>query len=438
MGYRLLIFAVMYDEINKNENILLKYLEQADYYKKIKDYQSAIDCYEKFLQIDNSKASVCTITADLYSKLNGSESINRQIELYEQAYKLNPESRLALHGLAFGYEKSGLNDKAKIFYEKLLENNPTENDFYNYGGFLIRCGDFKNGHKFFAHRFNIDDINLKYPSNINKKWDFISDISDKVLLVHYEQGFGDSIMYCRFVPFLKNLAKKIIFVVQEELFDLISKSEIFKGVEIITNETNIDYDFNIALLDVPNVLNIDSNNLPFTSKYIDVNEDSVKNYKNKFLGNDNIFRIGISCKGENSANYSERDIVISEIFNLFKDISGIKLYNLQKDADKFDNITQLGKTFENFTDSACAVENMDLIISTDNVILNLAGALGIKTIGLFNKETNYRWFKTSGDNIGWYESVYPLQNKKQNDWNDVLSKLSETVLKYYKYSDIIK
>ena len=245
-------------------------------------------------------------------------------------------------------------------------------------------------------------------------------------------------MYCRFVPFLKNLAKKIIFVVQEELFDLISKSEIFKGVEIITNETNIDYDFNIALLDVPNVLNIDSNNLPFTSKYIDVNEDSVKNYKNKFLGNDNIFRIGISCKGENSANYSERDIVISEIFNLFKDISGIKLYNLQKDADKFDNITQLGKTFENFTDSACAVENMDLIISTDNVILNLAGALGIKTIGLFNKETNYRWFKTSGDNIGWYESVYPLQNKKQNDWNDVLSKLSETVLKYYKYSDIIK
>ena len=87
MGYRLLIFAVMYDEINKNENILLKYLEQADYYKKIKDYQSAIDCYEKFLQIDNSKASVCTITADLYSKLNGSESINRQIELYEQAYK---------------------------------------------------------------------------------------------------------------------------------------------------------------------------------------------------------------------------------------------------------------------------------------------------------------------------------------------------------------
>ena len=417
----------MQEHPDKNINMLLEYLNQADYYKSIKDYQSAIDCYEKFLKIDNTKASIYTITADLYSKLNGSESLKRQIELYEQAYKLKPDNRLALHGLAFGYEKLGINDKAKIFYEKLLQTNPTENDYYNYGGFLIHCGDFKTGHKYFTHRFNIDDINLKYPSNINKKWDLESDISDKVLLVHYEQGFGDTIMYCRFVPFLKKIAKKVIFVVQKELFDLISNCEIFEGIEIVTSEANINYDVNIALLDVVNVLDFESDNLPFTSKYININDDLVDNYKNKFLKNDKTFCIGISCNGEVNANYKERDVKISNIYDIFKNIPNIKLYDLQKNEKSFDDIVPLGKDFVNFTDSACAIKNMDLIISTDNVILNLAGALGVKTFALFNKETNYRWFKTQDENVGWYDSVRPIQASAQNKWEEVFTKLAENI-----------
>ena len=75
---------------------------------------------------------------------------------------------------------------------------------------------------------------------------------------------------------------------------------------------------------------------------------------------------------------------------------------------------------------------MDLIITTDNVILNLAGALGVKTIALFNKETNYRWYKTEGENVGWYESVKPLQNEIQNDWNEVFSKLLNLVCEFLK------
>ena len=67
------------------------------------------------------------------------------------------------------------------------------------------------------------------------------------------------------------------------------------------------------------------------------------------------------------------------------------------------------------------------IISTDNVILNLAGALGVDTIGLFNKETNYRWYQTDGENVGWYESVKPLQAKKQNCWENVFFELVSLV-----------
>ncbi len=412
----------------KEENKLLSYIELANFYKEFKDYKNAIASYEKFLEIDKTKIAIYTITADLYSKLNGSESLERQIELYEQAFRLQPDNRLVLHGLAFGYEKLGDDNKAGEFYKKLLQNNPTENDYYNYGCFLIHCGDFINGHNYFTRRFNIDDVNLEYPADINKKWDFNSDISDKTLLVHYEQGFGDTIMYSRFVPLLKNFAKSVVFVVQSELSNLISNSHLFEGIKIVTDDKNIDYDVNMALLDVLYVLKFDADTFSSVpTKYLDVSEEKVLEYKNKFLSDEKGFKIGLSCSGEQNSNYNDRNIEISKIYSLLKDLPDIKLYNLQKSSGEYDGIMPLGNAFGDFTQSACAVKNMDLIISTDNVILNLAGALGVQTIGLFNKETNYRWYKTDGDNVGWYESVKPLQAKIQNDWQDVLFELLKLV-----------
>ena len=419
-------FLKIYSE--KEENKLLSFIELADFYKETKDYKHAIECYEKFLSIDKTKVAIYNITADLYSKMNGSESLKRQIELYEQAYQIQPDNRLILHGLAFGYEKLGNNVRAKIFYEKLLRNNPNETDYYNYGCFLIHCADFKKGHEYFTHRFNIDDINLKYPSDISKKWDFKTDISGKTLLVHYEQGFGDTIMYSRFVPFLNKIAKKVVFVVQKELFNLISKSDLFKEIEIVTDENCVDYDVNMALLDVLHVLKFESSALSLLkSNYLEVEENAIIAYKNKYIKDDSTFKIGLSLSGDRSANYNERNIDLSKIYSLLKDIPNLSFYNLQKDDGCLDGVVSLGHTFEDFTNSACAVKNMDLIVSTDNVILNLAGALGVDTIGLFNKETNYRWFKTHGQDVGWYKSVKPVQAERQNHWDNVFFELVNEV-----------
>ena len=97
---------------------------------------------------------------------------------------------------------------------------------------------------------------------------------------------------------------------------------------------------------------------------------------------------------------------------------------LQKDVESSKpKIKNLGDTFDTFSDTAAAIKNMDIIISTDNVILNLAGALGVKTYALFNKSTNYRWFKLEGNDVGWYSSVCPLQVDYTDNWNSVFLKL---------------
>lgn len=406
-------FLKFYEE--KESNLPLKLLTLGNFYNlKLKDYKKAIKYYEHYLKIDETKSVIYTILASLYAKAYGDLSLEDQVRYFEKAYKLKPNDRLVLHGLAFGYEKLKNLKMANKFYEKLIQNNPTETDFYNYGAFLISCGEFESGHKYFTHRFSTGDKNLEYPISYapEKRWNLKSDISDKVLLIHYEQGFGDTFMYCRFVPMMKNLAKQVIFVVQDSLYDLIKNSKIISdGVMVVPEcqSKNLEYDLHMALLDTPFVLKISAQNLPLCEKYLEVEDDKVKVYADKYLNKSNKIKVGICLHGNKNANYKGRDLELSKMQELFN-LKDVEFYLLTEDKEtEIQNLIPLGETFETFTDTACAVKNMDVVLSTDNVILNLAGSLGVKTLGLFTKYPNFRWFKLSGNDVGWYKSVRPVQ-----------------------------
>ncbi len=399
-------FLTIYSRKEQNKPLLC--LTLGNFYNLTrKDYKTAIKYYEKYLEIDETKSVIYTIVSNLYSKTFGDESLEQQINYLEKAYKLKPHDRTILHGLAFNHEKFGNKECAKYFYQELLKNNPTDNDYYNYGAFLISSGDFLEGHNYFRARST--DIDLP------NKWDLESDISEKTLLIHYEEGFGDTIMYCRFVPFMKNFAKKIIFVVQEELLDLIkNSSEVSKGIEVRADVP--EYDYYMRLLDTPYVLKTTVDTLPFLDKYLNVNAKYIESAGQNL-------KVGIAYHGDNCANYHGRDLDLAK-FNILTGIDGVDFYSLQYGEDSQNpKIIPLGKTFKNFIDTASAVKSMDLVITTDNVILNLAGALGVKTIGLFNKQTNYRWFKLDGNDVGWYNSVKPLQVDVQDDWNPVFQRI---------------
>lgn len=430
-------FMIVYKSVEVNKP--LAFITLANFYNfQLKDYKTAIKYYEKYLQIDNTKSVVYTIVGSLYKKAYGNSSLKEQIYCYEMADRLKPDDRLITHLLAFSCESAGNKSKARMYYDRLMHLNPTEIDYYNYGAFLISCGEFVLGHKYFTHRFLVDDDNLRYPFELNpeKRWDLNSDISDKVLLVHYEQGFGDTFMYCRFIPALRNLAKKVIFVVQDSLVDLIRNSEsISDGIDVVSDKQDLSclkFDLHMALLDVPYVLKTSVDSIPYKDGYLTVSAQKVSEYGDKYIRNSNNLKVGISCCGDKTANYSGRDIPI-EKFKMIANMPGIDCYFLQMDSDvNDDKIIPLGSSFSTFTETAMAVKNMDIVITTDNVILNLAGALGVKTIALYNKQTNYRWYKLDGKDVGWYKSVRPLQVDSQDNWDSVLFHLINMLTDYTK------
>lgn len=427
----------VYEKVSTNKKVTLHAIANF-YYTAVNIPYKAIEYFEQYLTLDDTNPLVYNTLGHLYGAIDDEVSKQKQLNAFLKAYELKPDDGTIVKSLLTVYEKRHDEEKVKELYPKLISVAPSPRHSLNYGLYLISWGQMYEGHKYFIERFDLDDYPIGYPKNIlggGFKWNYKDDISDRTLLIHYEEGFGDSIMYGRFVPLVKQFTKNTVLIVQPQLEKLFKQSPILSdGIEIMSNikdflakYKNEKY-IHMPLMDTPYPLGVDTHFIPYTKQYIYAN--------NPKTFDKNTFNIGIAYSGDVSANYNGRDIKLEEFYDLAR-IDGVKLYSLQvgettKQLNELPDdisITDLGKDFKDFTDTANAIAGLDLIITSDNVILNLAGAMGKNTFGVFNKYPNYRWFNLNENNVRWYDSVKPFQCKTENDWTSTMRDVKDAVIK---------
>lgn len=400
-------------EIHKNIGLI--------YFNMLEDYQMAIEHFEKYVKIVQSDPEIYNVLGHLYSLHHKDKQLKKQLEYFMHAYRLRKNTRLYIRNVIFTLFRLGEYEQVEEFYQKLLKLNPTHSDYYYYGCFLISQNKIAEGYKYLSHRFEKEDgdksiIPAVLPTE--KLWHG-EDLTGKTILVHCEQGFGDTILYSRFVKDISKKAKKVYFIVQEELFSLMNNSNL--GAEIYSTAfelSRLDYDYFTTTVELAAYQKFTAEKIPYNKGYLCAKPIN--------LTSDNL-KIGFAYKGSNLLKSCERDIKdLSELFKL-KDC---QLYSLQVDGDLTlpDNVIDLGKDFKSFEDTANAIMAMDIIISTDNAILNLAGALGKKTLGVFNRFPEYRWINLCDKKeTCWYNSVLAFQNKKQDDWEPTLKRITDYI-----------
>lgn len=406
-------------------------------YFKFNRIPEAIERYERYIQYNKDDALVYNTLGHLYSELYNDRFLDKQLNYFLKAHELNPNSRTFLRNTALIYNK--LNDfkNADIFYKALLNLNPSCDDYFDYGCFLLQHGKFNDGYKYFAYRFQKENKPALYPPMLapDKELKNKSDIKNHTILVQCEQGYGDTIMYTRFVKQLAKIAKSVIFIVQSELVDLFKTSNL--GVEVKgldTDFSQLKYDYHVPIMNLPLFLETTPDTIPEPEGYITVDSKKIEHFEYEFITNPKKLKIGLAFEGNNVSRDLNRDIELEQFLPILK-IKSADIYILQHEDPKKQiqnlptglNIINVGKDFTTFEDTAAAIKNMDLIITTDNVILNLAGALSVKTYGLFNKFTEYRWFDLNGDDVKWYKSVKPYQAKEMGIWNDVISAVKKDI-----------
>ena len=443
-------FLKRFEEISPDKEDVYVYLADLTY-TDIKDNRKAIEYYEKALEKNPNNFSIYNMLGHLYSTCYQDKYKDKQIEYLTKAYELAPNNRIVVKNLAYVLGKFDEVQKADEFYAKLMYLSPTHSDLHAYGAYLVRHQRFAEGFKFLQHRFQKEDLNnVAFPQLLTtkkKKWNIKFDIKDKRILVHFEQGFGDSIMFVRFIDELKKMCKEVSLVVQRQLVDLFKDSKL--GVEIYTEEQipSINYDYWIPMMDLPIVCETKPSTIPKAGGYLKVPKAKINAYKKQYINDNDKIKIGICYEGTLASKETDRDIPLSYLYPLMK-LPDVEVYSFQVDdltnqMDRFppdENLIRLGRTFKNWEDTACAMNCMDFMVSTDNGVMNLAGALGIKTFGLFNRIVEWRWFKVEGEDIAWYKSIKPFQCPTSGEWETPVSKVMEEIdkIRCKKIADKIK
>ena len=368
---------------------------------------------------------------EYYMKISGkTRDAVRSLSYFERASDMIPSNHLYAKNATIMAAKINDANRGKKFWDRLFNQGSLNNDDkYDYAAFCLKNKDFEGWRNYFKYRFAKETSPTRFPKISGRVWTGKEDLKDKILLVYYEQGFGDTFLMFGYMPILAKLAKKVIFIVQDNIAELFKDNPY--GIEIHSNkEPNCQVSFNyyIPSMSIPIALELNESNISVGEGFIKLNKSEVEKYKLKNKLEDSKYKIGLSIRGSVTGDRT-RDIP-PEVLKILDKLQNVQLYNLTKDLDqdvykklKRNKVVDLAKDFNNFKDTALAIECMDLIITADNVLLNLAGGLGKKTYGLFNWANQFRWFDLTGENTVWLTSVKPFVNDEQNEWEPTFNKV---------------
>jgi len=402
-------------------------------------YQRIVDT-EDFVTKNFPKSfSMMFNLALAYKNLRENE---KAIHFYDRALKIDPSSSQAWFNLARLYSIEGQckNAVSALKICKKLKPKDTEIEYF-LSIALMRMKKYDKALKMFENRMCRDTAiasqTKTYPNlaSADKLWKG-ENIKNKTIYVYYEAGYGDTMMFSRYLPMLKKRCKKIVFFPQKPLIPLYQESGL--GVDEIIEgfipENMMDFDVHAPLMSLPHLLGLKGNKMFEGSEgYFRANPEMVKEYKEKFFNNDEI-KIGIKWQGN---TYYDMDRVIpTEAFVPLIEMEGTKFYSFQtfegseelkKLSDRFD-ITDIGSELLDFGQTAAALMNLDLVICNDTSLAHLAGALGIPCFIMLPYDVNWRWHEDLSK-CDWYDSVSLFRQKSMGDWNSVIEQVGERIKK---------
>ena len=259
-------------------------------------------------------------------------------------------------------------------------------------------------------------------------------IKDKIILLYAEQGLGDIIQFCRYVPLVARLGAIVLFEVPARLFNLLRKIEGIRTI-IKQGEAIPKYDFHCPLGSLPYIFKTEETNIPHPNKYLYAQDNITIQIKKQIeiINKDKRTIIGISWKTKAQATGRKRSIPLKTLIKAFN-LSDVHFINLQyghTNMEIQEARKKLGASIlqfksidnqNNIDGLASLIEACDLIVTIDNTTAHLAGSLGKDTRVLLPYSADWRWLLNRTDSP-WYDSIKLYRQEKIDDWESALKKL---------------
>ena len=384
-----------------------------------KKLAAATTSYQKALAIAPDAAQLHYGLGMVQQQLNDWDAA---IDSYQQAVQLDPNDRKAWTNLGALRQEMGQPQAAIDCYQKILSFDPEDAIAHvNLSIVLRQLGDWQQGFAKFEWRWRCPD---KTPRNFTQPlWDG-SDLDGKTILIHAEEGYGDTIQFIRFLPQVAQRGGRAIVECPPWLIRLLGS---VPGIaELIPFGSPLpEFAVHAPLLSLVHLLGATPETLP-APPYLSAPDSASVN-----LEADDRLKVGIVWAG-NPNHQSDRDRSTTlEQFRSLLALEGISFYSLQKgprspELEQFSQRSQiqdLSAELQDFADTAAAIEQLDLVISVDTSVAHLAGALGKPVWVLLSHNADWRWM-LDRDDTPWYPTMRLFRQTQRGDWAGVFSRVA--------------
>ena len=360
------------------------------------------------------------------------------LDSYHKAFDLDPESETVAIYFAKALRMLGRVPDAIASCESALSLYPDSAlAHWNLAHLLLLSGQWERGWAHYEWRWHYGE-NAKFQRAFQEPmWDGGQALPGKTLLLHHEQGLGDTIQFCRYAVLCSQLGARVLLEVPKSLLGLMQGLEGVSQV-IVRGEALPAFDYHCPLMSLPRVFNTTLENPPGANPYLRPPENKKRHWQER-LGQIDKFKVGIVWSGgvraEQAALNEARNIPLAMIARALRG-NDIALFSLQKGQPAESEIAGRENeywpdgNFFNFTgemhdfgDTAAVIAQMDLVISVDTSTLHLAAAMGKPTWLLNKYETCWRWL-LERDNSPWYPTLKIYRQDAKMDWKPVLERVA--------------
>lgn len=405
------------------------YINLGNLYLDLNNFELAVSFYEDSIKQNpiNSKA-YCNL-AFAYAK---QKKYIDAIDYYHKSIHCDESNSKAYEGLAGCYLDNNDFERATPTYKKSIELDPNNyNSVLNLAFIQLALGDYENGWAGYESRRFAKMVKSKPRDFAAELWLGDKDISNKLVLLHHEQGLGDTIQMLRYVPLIKELGATPILLVPNSIRTI--AGTVLQDLKVIGEGNEIpNIDYQCPLMSLPFAFKTDLSTIPNSVPYL---RSSIKTVK-KFNGvskNNGKLKIGISWSGsEQHANDINRSIPLAKLMPLFNsNVEFHSLHNEYRVSDlslmtEIQNLYDHSALLNDFDDTAGLIMNMDLVISVDTSVAHLAGALGHKLWVLIPYSSDFRWLLNRIDSP-WYPTARLFRQPEIGNWDSVVREIKEAL-----------
>jgi tetratricopeptide (TPR) repeat protein len=404
-----------YAQAFNNRGIILSELDRVP---------EALAAYERAIGAQSDFVDAWANRADLLRRLHRYEEA---LECSETVLRFDPCHTEAHNSRGATLADLGRYEEAVASYDRAIALNPSLAEaVWNKGLIELSRGELREGWKRYESRWQVKSLKLTQRFPGIPAWQGES-VDGKRVLLHAEQGYGDTIQFSRFCAEVAALGARVLLSAPKALQALFQS---LRGVhEVMASTTVPQFDFHCPLMSVPLALGTELDTLPAPARYIQADPTAKARWTDRLRARTHVPAVGLVWSGRHThAKDRERSIALQEWFAILG--HPVQWVSLQKEIRASDEsclvnmppILRLGEELEDFADTAALIETLDLVITVDTAVAHLAGALGKPVWILLSHVADWRWLQRREDSP-WYPTARLFRQTAERSWAPVIERV---------------